>query len=38
VLRREGRKFPWKMFLIWLVTVLAVVGIGMGVYWRFLAK
>jgi len=38
VLRREDRKFPWKMFLIWLVTVLAVVGIGMGVYWRFLAK
>ena len=38
VLRREGRKFPWKMFLIWLVAVLAVVGIGMGAYWRFLAK
>ena len=36
VLRREGRKFPWKIFLIWLVAVLAVVGIAMA-YTRLLA-
>jgi sec-independent protein translocase protein TatC len=40
VLRREGRKFPWKVFLIWLVAVLAVVGIVMAYtgYWRVLLK
>jgi sec-independent protein translocase protein TatC len=40
VLRREGRKFPWKIFLVWLVAVLAVVGIGMAYtgYWRLLIK
>ena len=40
VLRREGRKFPWKIFLIWLAAVLVVVGIGMAYtgYWRHLIK
>jgi hypothetical protein len=40
VLRREGRKFPWKIFLVWLVAMLAVVGIGMAYmgYWRLLIK
>lgn len=40
VLRRESRKFPWKIFLVWLVAVLAVVGIGMAYtgYWRFLIR
>ena len=40
VLRREGRKFPWKIFLIWLAAVLFVVGIGMAYtgYWRVLVK
>jgi len=40
VLRREGRKFPWKVFLIWLAAVLVVVGIGMAYtgYWRYLTK
>ena len=40
VLRREGRKFPWKVFLIWLAAVLVVVGIAMAYtgYWRFLIK
>jgi sec-independent protein translocase protein TatC len=40
VLRREGRKFPWKVFLLWLVAVLAVTGLAMAYtgYWRFLTK
>jgi sec-independent protein translocase protein TatC len=40
VLRREGRKFPWKIFLVWLAVVLAVAGIAMAYtgYWRFLTK
>ena len=40
VLRREGRKFPWKIFLVWLLAMLAVVGIGMAYmgYWRLLIK
>jgi sec-independent protein translocase protein TatC len=40
VLRREGRKFPWKIFLIWLVAVLVVAGIGAAYtgYWRQLIK
>jgi sec-independent protein translocase protein TatC len=40
VLRREGRKFPWKIFLIWLAAVLAVAGIATAYsgYWRFLTK
>jgi len=40
VLRRECRKFPWKVFLIWLAAVLVVVGIGMAYtgYWRYLTK
>jgi sec-independent protein translocase protein TatC len=40
VLRREGRKFPWKMFLVWLAAVLAVAGIALGYtgYWQFLMR
>ena len=40
VMRREGRKFPWKSFLIWLGAVLVVIGIAMGYsgYWRTLLK
>jgi len=40
VLRREGRKFPWKTFLIWLVAVLAVTGIVLAStgYWRYRMK
>ena len=40
VLRREGRKFPWKLFFIWLAAVLAVAGIGAAYtgYWRMLIK
>jgi sec-independent protein translocase protein TatC len=40
VLRMEGRKFPWKIFLVWLAVVLAVAGIAMAYtgYWRFLTK
>jgi sec-independent protein translocase protein TatC len=40
VLRREGRKFPWKVFSIWLAAVLIVAGIGMAYarYWRVLIK
>ena len=40
VLRREGRKFPWKVFLIWLAAVLVVIGIVMAYtgYWRVLIK
>ena len=40
VLRREGRKFPWKVFLIWLAAVLVVVGVGMAYarYWRLPIK
>jgi len=40
VLRREGRKFPWKIFFIWLAAVLAVTGIALAYtgYWRFLIK
>jgi sec-independent protein translocase protein TatC len=40
VLRREGRKFPWRVFLIWLAAVLAVVGIATAYtgYWRHLLR
>jgi sec-independent protein translocase protein TatC len=40
VLRREGRKFPWKVFLIWLAAVLAVAAIAMAYtgYWRLLIR
>jgi sec-independent protein translocase protein TatC len=40
VLRREGRKFPWKVFLLWLAAVLVVAGIGAAYtgYWRHLVK
>jgi sec-independent protein translocase protein TatC len=40
VVRRERRKFPWKMFLRWLAAVLAVIGIAMAYtgYWRVLVK
>ena len=40
VLRREGRKFPWKMFLVWLAAVLTVTGIAMTYfhYWPLLVK
>jgi sec-independent protein translocase protein TatC len=40
VLRREGRKFPWKIFLIWLAAVLAVTGIAIAYtgYWRVLIR
>jgi sec-independent protein translocase protein TatC len=40
VLRREGRKFPWKVFLLWLAAVLAVAGIAVTYvrYWRFIVK
>jgi sec-independent protein translocase protein TatC len=40
VLRRESRKFPWKIFFLWLAAVLVVVGIGMAYtrYWRVLIK
>jgi sec-independent protein translocase protein TatC len=40
VLRRDGRKFPWKIFFVWLVAVLIVAGIAMAYtgYWRFLMK
>jgi len=29
VLRREKRRFPWKMFLIWLAAALAVTALAM---------
>jgi sec-independent protein translocase protein TatC len=40
VLRREGRRFPWKIFFLWLAAVLAAAGIAMAYtgYWRFLVK
>jgi sec-independent protein translocase protein TatC len=40
VMRREGRKFPWKIFLIWLAAVSAVIGIAMAYtgYWRLLIE
>src|SRR5262249_28117006 len=40
VLRREGRKFPWKIFFVWLAAVLVVTGIATAYvrYWRFLIK
>jgi sec-independent protein translocase protein TatC len=40
VLRREGRKFPWKPFFIWLAAVLVVAGVGAAYtgYWCFLIK
>lgn len=40
VLRREARRFPWRIFFIWLAAVLAVVGIAMAYtgYWRSLIK
>ena len=40
VLRREGRNFPWRVFLIWLAAVLAVAGIALAYtgYWRFLTR
>ncbi|MGH9647298.1 MAG: twin-arginine translocase subunit TatC, partial [Bryobacteraceae bacterium] len=40
VLRREGRKFPWKLFFVWLAAALIVAGIAMGYtgYWRALIK
>jgi len=40
VLRREGRKFPWKVFLVWLLALLVVIGVALAYtgYWRFLVK
>ncbi len=40
VLRRESRKFPWKIFFWWLAAVLVVAGIGVAYtgYWRVLVK
>jgi sec-independent protein translocase protein TatC len=40
VLRRENQRFPWKVFLVWLAAVLALVGIAMAYtgYWRHLIK
>jgi len=40
VLRREGRNFPWRVFLIWLAAVLAVAGMALAYtgYWRFLMR
>ena len=40
VLRREGRKFPWKIFLVWLAAVLTVTGIAMAYfhYWPLHGK
>jgi sec-independent protein translocase protein TatC len=40
VLRREGRKFPWKIFFVWLAAVMAVAAIAMAYtgYWRFLIR
>jgi len=40
VLRREARKFPWKLFFLWLAAVLVVAGIGAAYtgYWRVLIK
>lgn len=40
VLRREGRRFPWKVFLLWLAAVLAVAAIAMAYtgYWRLLIR
>jgi sec-independent protein translocase protein TatC len=40
VLRREGQKFPWKIFLWWLLAMLAVTGIAVAYtgYWRSLIK
>jgi len=40
VLRPEGRKFPWKIFLWWILAVLAVAGIALvwTGYWRSLIK
>jgi sec-independent protein translocase protein TatC len=49
VLHREGQKFPWKAFFIWLLVVIALIAAGMGFaiieygyhlipYWPFLTK
>lgn len=40
VLRRESRRFPWKVFLIWLAAVLAVAAIVLVYtgYWHILMK
>jgi sec-independent protein translocase protein TatC len=40
VLRREVRSFPWKIFLIWLVAVVAATGIALVYtgYWRYLIR
>jgi sec-independent protein translocase protein TatC len=40
VLRREDRKFPWKIFLWWLLAVIVVAGIALAAtgYWRVLVK
>ena len=40
VLRREGRRFPWKVFLLWLAAVLAVTAIALEYtgYWRRLIQ
>ena len=40
VLRREGRRFPWKIFLWWLLAVIVVAGIALAAtgYWRVLVK
>jgi sec-independent protein translocase protein TatC len=40
VLRREGQRFPGKIFLIWLAAVSIVAGIGAAYigYWRYLIR
>jgi len=35
VLRREKRKFPWKAFFIWMVFVLATLGVMVWIAMRF---
>jgi sec-independent protein translocase protein TatC len=40
VFRREGRKFPWKIFFLWLAVVLVVMVMAMAYtgYWRLPIK
>lgn len=49
VLHREGQRFPWKAFLLWVVAVVALLAAGAGVavvqygyrlvpYWPFLVR
>ncbi len=49
VLHREGQKFPWKAFLLWVLVVIALIAAGVGFavvqygyrlapYWPFLVR